>query len=71
MKSEVVLDRSRGPMSPPEWGAWIEMLGEVHERTIHNRRPPSGGRGLKFHEDDATESHLSRPPSGGRGLKFD
>ena len=34
------------------------------------RRPPRGGRGLKFSVDFSGFYGLGRPPRGGRGLKF-
>ena len=36
-------------MSPPSLGAWIEMIS-LHQKAEKNcRRPPRGGRGLKFY----------------------
>ena len=59
--------------SPSPRRAWIEIKVRVRvNNTAAQRRPPHGGRGLKFEYLVRQNSGvLSRPPHGGRGLKFD
>ena len=57
-------------MSPPTRGAWIEIsIGNWHSWR-RTRRPPHGGRGLKFPVRWHRAPGAGRPPHGGRGLKF-
>ena len=57
-------------LSPPSRGAWIEMILRVHLPRYLLRRPPRGGRGLKYDQVDYRTGHDRRPPRGGRGLKY-
>ena len=57
--------------SSPARGTWIEMSGSTRRQAGRIRRPPHGGRGLKFVPQPL--GHVlayRRPPHGGRGLKF-
>ena len=57
-------------MSPPAWGAWIEMAWRRRNPHILPVAPPHRGRGLKYRHGHrlAFGAHC-RPPHGGRGLK--
>ena len=56
-------------MSPSSRRAWIEITPEGSGDKPDPRRPPRGGRGLKFQRLAVWASSLGRPPRGGRGLK--
>ena len=48
---------------------WIEITMQDKHTLLVARRPPCGGRGLKYYWV-ATQKHgRRRPPCGGRGLK--
>ena len=53
-------------MSPPSRGAWIEMLTKDELRKARSRRPPRGGRGLKYDIMEAERGgRLVAPLAGG------
>ena len=49
---------------------WVEILTELQPQLILKRRPPCGGRGLKWDRDRSKKIYRGRPPCGGRGLKL-
>ena len=56
--------------SPSPRRAWIEMFLVVGKVVKMERRPPHGGRGLKFRILCIYTNCMCRPPHGGRGLKY-
>ncbi len=56
--------------SPPARGAWIEIISLSRELHRHRRRPPRGGRGLKYelHRPDAQVS--PSPPARGAWIEI-
>ena len=56
--------------SPSPRRAWIEIKKSVSLRPRDWRRPPHGGRGLKWFCLNIAIGHNGRPPHGGRGLKY-
>ena len=49
-------EKPLSPGSPPSRGAWIEISPSKYANAAFRRRPPHGGRGLKFVD------HRGAPP---------
>ena len=56
--------------SPSPRRAWIEIILVSVTLVGRPRRPPLGGRGLKWIIYYHLRAVIGRPPLGGRGLKF-
>ena len=58
-------------LSPPVWGAWVEIVYPLPDYTV-TRSPPVWGAWVEMQtKSEAYEKYKSRPPCGGRGLKSD
>ena len=61
--------RSVSITSPSSRRAWIEIIMYPATEPLKQRRPPRGGRGLKYSLFEIFVFIGGRPPRGGRGLK--
>ena len=70
MKSAAILGGIKEGLSPPTRGAWIEIAAPGCPGNTSRRRPPHGGRGLKFMFVIVAFVGLGSPPVRGGELKF-
>ena len=70
MKSTALQHDPKMIASPPARGAWIEIDEKRAWAVELARRPPRGGRGLKYPFTVCFPGPSRRPPRGGRGLKL-
>ena len=56
-------------LSPPP-GAWIEIETELDFAKKLSRRPPHGGRGLKFYQTGMSMADMLSPPARGAWIEM-
>ena len=59
------------PRSPPARGAWIEIAGWCRCLPPSSRRPPRGGRGLKYGGSTLPVGALWSPPARGAWIEIE